>query len=346
MRYLVTGGAGFIGSHVTDALVARDHTVVVLDDLSTGRLENLAPALESGRVRFVEGSILDENLVDDCMRSVDACVDLAAAVGVQLILAHPLETLLGNLRGTRVVMESAARHGCRLLFASTSEVYGKLSGIELKEDSDLVIGDPAQSRWSYAIAKLAGEAAAHAYFQDRGAEMIVIRPFNVVGPRQTGAYGMVLPRFVGQALAGEPLTVYGDGAQSRCFTDVRDATHAILGLLAAPAVVGHVYNVGSSTQVRILDVAHRVIERCGSASPIELVSYSEAYGIGFEELGTRVPDTTALAGAIGWKPLHTLDETIDDVIAHSLAAREQEAARFEAVVMGGPLPAVAMLESA
>jgi len=345
MRYLVTGGAGFIGSHVTDALVARGDTVVALDDLSTGLLANLAPALETGRVRFVEGSILDEDLVDECMRSVDVCVDLAAAVGVQLILAQPLATLLSNLRGVRVVMESAARYHRRMLFASTSEVYGKLSGFKLKEDSDLVIGSPAQSRWSYAIAKLAGEAAAHAYFQDRDVEMIVIRPFNVVGPRQTGAYGMVLPRFVRQALAGEPLTVYGDGHQSRCFTDVRDASAAILGLLASPAAVGRVYNVGSSTPVRIIDAAHRVIERCGSASTIKLVPYSEAYGVGYEELGSRVPDTTALVTDIGWEIMRTLDETIDDVIAHTRDTGTASAPIDDrALATSGAPPGAAILE--
>jgi len=234
--------------------------VLVLDDLSTGAGENLADAIATGRVQLIEGSVLDEELVERCMRDVDACAHLAAAVGVKLILAKPLEAMRCNAGGAEIVMGSAARNRCRLLFTSSSEVYGKVSGEGLRESSDCTIGSPARSRWSYAIAKQLGEAAAHAYVKGRAAEFVVVRLFNTVGPRQTGAYGMVLPRLVAQALAGEPLTIYGDGKQSRCFTSVHDVTPALVALLGGDAAAG-VFNLGSSQPIRIVDLAAMVLER-------------------------------------------------------------------------------------
>lgn len=320
MRYLVTGGAGFVGSHVTDALVARGDRVVVLDDLSTGRLENLDGALASGRVEFVEGSTSDATLVESCMRTVDRCAHVAAAVGMKLIMSDPLSSLLSNVRGVDTVMAAAARHRRRLLFVSTSEVYGKLVAPSLGEESDCLFGSPFRSRWSYAIAKNFGEAAAHAYVRDRGAEIVVVRLFNAVGARRTGAYGMVLPRLVGQALTDEPLTVYGDGSQARCFTSVHDVTRGIVELFSIEQAVGHAYNLGASRPLEIIELARRVIERTGSASAIRFVPFEEVYGADYEELGGRVADSSAVGELMGWRTTRSLDDMIDEVIADKRAA--------------------------
>jgi nucleoside-diphosphate-sugar epimerase len=314
----VTGGAGFIGSHLTDLLVERGDRVIVLDDLSSGCAENLSGSLDSGRVTLVQGSVIDENLVDRCMGAADACVHLAARLGVAQIVKHPLRCLRENVLGADVVMESAARHGKRLIFSSSSEVYGKLNQHSLSESSDRVIGSPEKSRWSYAIAKEFGESLAHAYAQDANADMRVVRLFNTVGPRQVSKYGMVLARFVRQALDGEPLTVYGDGTQSRCFTDVRDVTRALALLLEAEEGRGGAYNVGTSSAIKVSELARLVLERTGSASPVVFVPYEEAHAPGFEELGDRSPDTTALRRLTGWIPQRRLEETIDSVIAYEL----------------------------
>jgi nucleoside-diphosphate-sugar epimerase len=316
--FLVTGGAGFVGSHLTDLLVAEGHRVVVLDDLSSGNQENLDESLASGRVELVEGTVLDSSLVDDCMQAADVCIHLAARLGVEQIVERPLSCLRENVLGADVVMEAAARRRCRLLFSSSSEVYGKINQRGLREDSDRVIGAPTKSRWSYAIAKEFGESLAHAYAQECGAEMIVVRLFNTVGPRQASECGMVLARFVCQALAGDPLTVYGDGAQTRSFTDVHDVVRALRRLVARDAAVGGSFNVGSSSSVRVLDLAHLVIERTGSDSGIVFVPYAQAHSPGFEELGNRSPDTSALHSLTGWRPERGLEQTIDAVVAHEL----------------------------
>lgn len=315
-RHLITGGAGFIGSHLADALVARGGSVVILDDLSTGRLENIEHLLGDWGVELVEGSTLDAELVDELVGEVDTCFHLASAVGVRLVLERPLESLLQNVRGCDVVLEAAARRGVRLLYASTSEIYGKNSDGALREDSDRVLGTPSRSRWGYSTAKAFGEMLAYGYFRERGAETIVVRLFNTVGPRQTGAYGMVLPRFVRQALAGEDLSVYGDGTQSRCFAHVYDTVDAILRLAGSDAALGNAYNIGCPTEITILELAERVIERSGSRSGIRFVPYEVAHNGGFEELGRRKPDTSALERLTGWRPRRTLDEAIDDVIAY------------------------------
>jgi UDP-glucose 4-epimerase len=315
-RYLVTGGAGFIGSHLVDLLVARGDEVVILDDLSTGSLENIEHIAGHHAVELVEGSARDEALVDELVARVDAVFHLASAVGVQLIVDRPLESLLGNVRGTENVLCAAARHGRRALFTSTSEVYGKNSIGALTEDADHVLGSPFKSRWAYAIAKGFGEALAHGLYQAHDAEVVVARLFNCVGPRQTGQYGMVLPRFVRQALTGEDITVYGNGTQSRCFAHVADTVQALLVLGEHPEAVGRVFNVGSETELPIIELARRVIERCGSESRIQLVPYEDAYGAGFEELGRRKPDTTAINRLTGWAPARTIDDAIDDVMLH------------------------------
>jgi UDP-glucose 4-epimerase len=317
MRYLVTGGAGFIGSHLVEAIAARGDSVLVLDDLSTGERQNIEHLLGAGNVDLRVGSILDEGLVDECMCEVDACFHLASAVGVQLVVSRPLDTLLCNVRGTDIVLSSAVRHGRRLLFTSTSEVYGKNSSGALGEQADRVLGSPYKARWGYSTAKAFGEALAHGYAREMGAEIVVARLFNTVGPRQKGAYGMVLPRFVAQALTGEDLTVYGTGTQSRCFVHVADTVHALSLLLESDGAMGDVFNVGSATEVPIIELAAKVIERTGSSSRVRLIPYESAYGDGFEELGRRKPDTTKLEALTSWQTSRTLDETIDDVIAYA-----------------------------
>lgn len=313
----ITGGAGFIGSHLTEAMLAAnpDQEIVILDDLSTGSMSNIELVRRQGNVRFVRGSATDADLVDDLMANASRCIHLASAVGVQMIVNEPLETLMRSVRGSNVVMHSAANYEVPVLFSSTSEVYGKQSHNSLTEQDDLVFGSPEKGRWTYAIAKTFGEALISGYHRQRGANATVVRLFNTVGPRQTGLYGMVLPRFVRQALQGQQLTVYGDGSQTRCFTHVRDTVAGLMALCAEPAANGNTYNIGSTTPVAILDLAQRVLDRVGGPSEVKLVPYREAYSSGFEELGSRRPDVSALASLTGWHTRLTLDDAIDDVIA-------------------------------
>jgi UDP-glucose 4-epimerase len=319
--YLITGGAGFIGSHVADALIARGARVVVLDDLSTGRRANLEHLRDHPALEVVEGSTLDARLVDGLVASTDVCMHLASAVGVQLIVSSPLGSLLGNVRGTDNVFASCVRHGKRLLFTSTSEVYGKNSAGPLSEDADRILGSTFKSRWAYAVAKGFGEALAHGYYRDCGAQVIVARLFNTVGPRQSAAYGMVLPRFVRQALDGRDLTIYGDGSQSRCFTHVADTVQALLALVTTEDAVGQLYNVGTETPTPIIELAERVIERTGSSSTPALIPYEQAYGEGFEELGQRKPDTRAIRELVGWRAKRTVDDAIDDMVLYEQRSR-------------------------
>jgi len=318
-HWLVTGGAGFIGSHICDALVARGDQVTVLDDLSTGRRENVAHLLDHPAVDLVEGSIVDAPLVDLLMAEVDGCLHLASAVGVQLVVDNPLESLLNNVRGTDVVLSAAARHDRRLLFTSTSEVYGKNSTGALEESSDRILGSPFKARWAYAIAKSFGESLAHSLYRENGSPFVVVRLFNTVGPRQRGRYGMVLPRFVQQALQGEDVTVYGTGLQSRCFAHVLDTVSAIVLLLDREDATGDVFNIGGTTEISIVELAKRVIERTGSGSEIRFVPYDEAYGDGFEELGRRKPDTSKTRALVDWVPSRTVDDAIDDITRYERA---------------------------
>jgi nucleoside-diphosphate-sugar epimerase len=319
VRYLITGGAGFIGSHLADALVARGDTVLALDDLSTGRRQNLEPALGSGAAELVEGSILDRALVEDCVAATDVCLHLAAAVGVELILEQPLSSLLCNVRGSDIVISAVAARGGKALVVSSSEVYGKNSVGPLAETSDRILGPPSTARWAYSTAKAFSEVLANAYGYETDFQSIVVRLFNTVGPRQSGSYGMVLPRLVQQAIAGENLTVYGDGTQTRCFAHVGDVVDAILLLLEAEEAVGKTLNIGSSNEISIRDLAARVIERTGSDSGISLIPYEEAYGKGFEEIGRRHPDLGLIQGITGWSPVRTIDDMIDDVVADQAA---------------------------
>jgi UDP-glucose 4-epimerase len=316
LRYLITGGAGFVGSHLADALVSRGGEVVVLDDLSTGSVDNLRHLLEASSVELIEGSILDADLVDECVGSADVCLHLAAAVGVELILENPLDSLLRNVRGSDNVISAAARHQCKVLVTSSSEVYGKNNSGPLAETSDRILGPPSTVRWAYSTAKAFSECLANACRQEYGTETIVVRLFNTTGPRQTGAYGMVLPRFVSQALAGENLTVFGDGTQTRCFTHVSDVTEAILRLCDTEEALGHTFNIGSPYEISVADLARRVIERTGSSSAIELIPYEEAYGDGFEEIGRRKPDLALIQRVTGWSPSLVIDDMIDDVVAY------------------------------
>ena len=322
---MITGGAGFIGSHVADALVARRHDVVVLDDFSTGRRANIEQLVASGSAVVIEGSVTNAPLVDELMSKCDRCLHLASAVGVRLVVAHPLETLRRIVQGTDIVVSNAARHGKRVVFASTSEVYGKSSAGSLHEESDRVLGSAYKSRWSYAIAKSYGEAIAYGYHRELGADTVVVRLFNTIGPRQLGDHGMVVPRFVRQALAGDDVTVYGDGAQQRCFLHIDDAVRAILALADHAEASGRAFNLGNPEPITILALARRIIRRVGSRSRITMVDYKEAYDDGFEELGRRTPDITALRTLVGWRPQRSLDEALDDVISFHRAQLAAEA---------------------
>jgi UDP-glucose 4-epimerase len=303
-------------------VIARGDSVLVLDDLSTGQLENLAGGIDSGAVEFVDGSILDEDLVAQCVAESDVCLHLAAAVGVELILERPLDSLIRNVRGSDIVISAVAEQGGKVLVASSSEVYGKNSAGPLAESADRITGPPSTARWAYSTAKAFSEVMALACHHETEAEAVVLRFFNTVGPRQTGAYGMVLPRFVGQALSGEDLTVYGDGGQTRCFTHVADVIDAILLLADCDAAAGHAFNIGSPREIAVRDLAQRVIERTGSTSGIRLIPYEEAYGHGFEEIGRRHPDLSLIEEMTGWAPVRSIDDMIDDVIAHQQQAMQ------------------------
>ncbi len=314
MKILVTGGAGFIGSHLCDHLAGLGHELVILDDLSTGALANIRHLLPSRAVRFVPGSILDPATVDECTRGVDLVFHLAAAVGVNNIVDHPLRSLRINLHGTENVVQAAVRHGARYAIASTSEVYGKNDADRLDENADRILGSPLKSRWSYAAAKGLDELIATENSRATGVPCVILRFFNVVGPRQTGQYGMVVPRFVAQALAGEPITVHGDGTQRRCFGSVHDVIPAMTALLDTPEAFGTAVNLGGQEETSILGLAERIRELTGSAAGIRLVPYQEAYGPGFEDMRRRMPDLTLAGRLIGYRPQYRLDDIIKTVI--------------------------------
>lgn len=327
-RYLVTGGAGFIGSYLVNALLARGDEVVALDNLTTGRITNLDEASKSPGFHFVQGSVLDELVVDELVRQCDVVVHMAAAVGVRLVVEQPLKSLTTNLRGGQVVMEAAHRYRRKVLMTSTSEIYGKNSLGPLRESADRILGNPSIVRWAYSTAKAVDEILAGCYQRERGLPTIVVRLFNTVGARQSPAYGMVIPRLVQQALRDEPLTVYGDGHQTRCFAHVLDVVDAILRLLDREAAIGQTFNIGSSEEISIGRLAEAIIERCESRSPIRLVPYDEAYGAGFEDMQRRVPDTTKLRALTGWAPRYSLADILADAITE---ARREAAPRPDLV---------------
>ncbi|MDR7537707.1 MAG: SDR family NAD(P)-dependent oxidoreductase [Armatimonadota bacterium] len=318
MTALITGGAGFIGSHLAEALLARGQEVVALDDLSTGSRQNILHLMRRPGFEFVLGSIMDAAAVEEAVRATDAVYHLGAAVGVRLVFEQPVRTMETNVRGTQHVLDACLRHGRKVFVASTSEVYGKdvHNGTgRFREDDDITIGPSI--RWCYATSKALDEFMARAYAADKGLPVVIGRYFNTVGPRQSPAYGMVLPRFIEQALAGRPLTVYGDGQQVRSFSWVDDVVEATVRLMEAPAAEGQVFNIGSDEPVTVLELAHRVRGRTGSASPIVHVPYEEAYGPGFEDIRYRVPDLTKLRAFIGFTPTLGLDEIIDRVVAYT-----------------------------
>ena len=314
MKALITGGAGFIGSHLADRLLADGHQVVVLDDLSTGRYENIEHLLGRPDFEFVLGSILNADLLDDCVARCDTVFHLAAAVGVQLIVEKPLESLATNIRGSELVFEKAHKYDTRILTTSTSEIYGKNTSDRLGEEDDRILGSPLKSRWSYSEAKAIDEILAYTYWRQKGLRSVIVRLFNTVGPRQTGHYGMVIPRFVNQALRDEPLTVYGDGSQQRCFCYVGDIVDALVKLIEAEEAYGKVFNLGGSEEVSIMTLAERVIARTGSQSAIRVIPYDEAYEAGFEDMERRVPNTDRATAAVGFKQTLDLDGIIDSVV--------------------------------
>ena len=315
MKALITGGAGFIGSHLAEHLLAGGHHVVVLDDLATGSQENLSAISDHPRLRYVAGSVLDEALVDTLASEVDTIFHLAAAVGSFVIRDRTLASLRTNIHGTEHVLAAAHRHDTRVLITSSSEVYGKNPKIGLREDDDRVVGSPLLHRWSYSEAKAVDESLTRAYATELGLRAVIVRLFNTVGPRQSGRYGMVIPRFVAQALAGEPLTIFGTGQQIRCFCHVHDVVPALTALVEHPQAYGSAVNVGSSEQVTITGLAQRVLALTGSASDIVWMSYEEGIGPGYEDLQRRVPDCSRARELIGFQPIRTLDDILASVIA-------------------------------
>lgn len=315
MRSVVTGGAGFIGSHLVEYLLGRGDDVLVLDDLSTGRIENLDGVRGADGFRFVEGSILDRATVEDAVTGADRVFHLAAAVGVRLIVDRPLDSLRTNIHGTENVLDACRDADTTLLLASTSEIYGKNTADRLSEDSDRILGSPLVARWTYAAAKGIDEAFAHAYWREFGLRVAIVRLFNTVGPRQTGRYGMVVPTLVGQALRGEPLTVFGDGLQTRCFSYVDDVVPAITAIAEQPRAYGRAFNLGGAQEISIADLARRVIEVLGSDSTVRFVPYDQAYPDGYEDMRRRVPDNRQAAALVGFEPVTTLDEVITTVAA-------------------------------
>ncbi|MGQ9491512.1 MAG: NAD-dependent epimerase/dehydratase family protein [Anaerolineae bacterium] len=316
MRYLITGGAGFIGSHLCELLLSHGHRVVAIDDLSTGRLENIAHLKPLPHFQFVRETVDNALVLDRLTSESDVVVHLAAAVGVQLIVEDPVRTIRTNINSTEAVLAAAHRYGCKVLLASTSEVYGKGVGVPFREDDDRLMGPTTRSRWAYAESKAVDEFLGLAYHRQYGLPVVIMRFFNTVGPRQTGRYGMVVPRFVCAALRDEPLTVYGDGTQSRCFADVADVTRAVVQLAEHPKAVGEVFNVGATEEITIRGLAERIIALTGSRSEIVYVPYDQAYAPGFEDMQRRVPSIEKIASLIGYAPRYSLDETLKRVIEY------------------------------
>lgn len=316
MKYLITGGAGFIGSHLSEALIARGHEVLAIDNLSTGSMDNIRPLARETRFHFIRADIMNGIVMDRLASQADTIIHLAAAVGVKLIVERPVHTIETNIFGTEAVLKAALRYNCTVLLASTSEVYGKGSKIPFMEEDDVLLGPTTKNRWAYAASKMVDEFLALAYCHEYGLNVIPFRLFNTVGPRQTGQYGMVVPRFVRQALRNEALTVYGDGQQSRCFCHVHDVVEAFLSLLRDPVVPGELYNIGSTEEIGILALAERIIRMTGSASTVRLVPYDEAYAPGFEDMQRRVPDISRFSQAFAWAPKRDIDQILESVIAY------------------------------
>lgn len=316
MRALITGGAGFVGSHLSDLLLAQGHDVFVLDDLSTGSIDNIAHLKGEPRFRYTVDSVNNEPVLAELVDRCDVVFHLAAAVGVKLIVEQPVHTIQTNVHGTEVVLKHANKKKKLVLIASTSEVYGKNAAVPFVEGADLVLGPTFKHRWAYACSKAIDEFLALAYWKEKQLPVVIARLFNTVGPRQTGRYGMVIPTFVRQALAGQPITVYGDGSQSRSFTYVGDVVGALAMLVQEPRAVGRVFNVGNGCEITIRELAERVKAVTGSRSPIVTIPYDQAYESGFEDMPRRVPDTSRLRELIGYEPKVQLDEILERVVAY------------------------------
>ena len=316
MKALLTGGAGFVGSHLAEVLLDEGHTVEVLDDLSTGSLTNLAHLMDRPGFTYTIDTVMNEPLVGELADRSDIIFHLAAAVGVKLIVEDPVGTIETNVHGTEVVLKQARRGGQRVIIFSTSEVYGKNTAVPFSEDADLVMGPTTKHRWAYACSKAMDEFLALAYFKEYQLPVVIVRLFNTVGPRQTGRYGMVIPTFVTQALAGEPITVFGDGQQSRAFTYVGDVVSGLVKLAASPDTTGEVFNIGNHEEISMMALAQKVKAMTGSSSPIVLVPYDKAYEAGFEDMPRRVPDLRKIHAAVGYAPTVGLDEILARVIAH------------------------------
>jgi UDP-glucose 4-epimerase len=316
VRALITGGAGFIGSHLSEALLEGGHQVLIIDDLSTGSFDNIAHLKGRSGFEYFIDTVDNEPLLAELIDRSDVVFHFAAAVGVKLIVEQPVRTIETNVHGTEVVLKHANKKKKLVVIASTSEVYGKSENVPFREDSDLVMGPTPKHRWAYACSKAIDEFLALAYWKERKLPVIIVRFFNTVGPRQTGQYGMVIPNFVRQALAGEPITVFGDGTQTRSFSHVADIVGALLKLVAEPKAIGEVINIGNTEEVSILALAERVRTVSGSQSPILLVPYDKAYESGFEDMPRRVPDLGKVEGLIGYRPRYTLDDILHQVIEY------------------------------
>ena len=313
MKYLITGGAGFIGSHLAEKLIARGDQVVIFDNFSTGSANNLSGIKE--KIKFEEGDILDKGVIDKLVAESDYVVHLAAALGVFNIVNKPLESLKTNLQGSEIVLEACDKYRKPVLVASTSEIYGKNDKVPLNEEDDRIIGHPLKSRWSYSEAKAVDESLAYFYYLENILPIRIVRFFNTVGPRQVGHYGMVVPRFVSAALKNEPLSVYGSGDQIRCFCHVTDAVRGLLLVMDSDKAIGEVFNVGNNQQISIIELAKTVIEITGSKSNIEKIAYEKAYPAGFEDMQRRVPDISKIKQVLGWAPEINLDQIIKDIAA-------------------------------
>jgi nucleoside-diphosphate-sugar epimerase len=322
MRALITGGAGFVGSHLAEALLQQGNSVTVLDDLSTGSIANIRHLKRDRRFEYVIDSVMNRAVLAELVDECSIVFHLAAAVGVRLVVESPVRTLHTNVRATELVLEAAKKKKKTVLITSTSEVYGKATKIPFQEDDDLVIGPPVRGRWSYACSKAIDEFLAIAYHREYAVPVILVRLFNTVGPRQTGTYGMVLPRFVGQALSGSPITIHGDGTQSRCFGWVGDVVHALIDLSVREGAVGKIFNIGSDEEVSINQLASVIKEVTRSNSPIEHVPYEEVYGKDFEDMCRRVPDLSRIRAAIGYQPTRRLREIVQ-AVSDSLAERRR-----------------------
>ena len=316
MKYLVTGGAGFVGSHLVDHLLANNHQVLVLDNLSTGRIENLKQHSSNKNLEFINGSILDEELVNTCVNKVDRVFHLAAAVGVFNIVQYPLESLTTNIKGSENVFDACLEHSKPVLITSSSEIYGKNTSNQLSEDDDRVVGAPQKIRWSYSDAKAIDESMAIALHNQKGLETRIVRLFNTVGPRQVGFYGMVVPRFVEAALKGEPITIYGTGKQTRCFGHVFDVVDAIIRVESSMESIGKPVNIGVNHEISILDLATKVLAITGSDSQLVFQDYEDVYAKGFEDMERRVPNNSLLKQLTDWNPTRNIDQIIQDLVSH------------------------------